>query len=156
MVVYVAAVLAACTLAVLALTRWVVIPWMVVGPSMAPTLQHGDLVLIDLWSYRTRGPRPPEIALLDGPGGLPLVKRVVRGPLPPGRRIGDLVDPTRTREPLFWVEGDNREVSVDSRTFGPVPLARFRGRVVFRYWPPSTAGPIRTRELPRPATLPLR
>jgi signal peptidase I len=133
------------TLAVLALTRWVAIPWVVVGPSMAPTLRHGDRVLIDLWTYGRRAPRIGEVALLEGPGNLPLVKRVVRGPLPPEERIGDLVDPTQTREPLFWVEGDNREVSADSRRFGPVPGHRFRGRVLLRYWPPSAVGSIRTR-----------
>jgi signal peptidase I len=133
------------TLAILALTRWVAIPWVVVGSSMAPTLRHGDRVLIDLWTYRRRPPRAGDMALLDGPGHLPLVKRVVRGPLPPGERIGDLVDPTRLEEPLFWVEGDNREISADSRRFGPVPAHRFRGRVLLRYWPPSAGGAIRSR-----------
>ena len=42
----------------------------------------------------------------------------------------------------FRVLGDNPEASDDSRTFGPVPMHRFRGRVVFRYWPPSRFGPI--------------
>ena len=150
----VGAALAGTAAAVLAVTHWVAIPWMVVGPSMEPALEHGDLVLIDRWSYRARVPRPGEIALLDGPGGLPLVKRVVRGPLPRKERIGDLVDPTRPGEPLFWVEGDNRDLSADSRQFGPVPRGRFRGRVFFRYWPLSSAGPIRTRAVP--ATLPVR
>lgn len=139
----VSAALALATLAILALTRWGAIPWVVLGPSMEPALRHGDRVLIDLWTYRRRPPRVGEVALIEGPGALPLVKRVVRGPLPSSERIGDLVDPTHPREPLFWVEGDNREVSADSRRFGPVPLHRFRGRVLLRYWPPSEAGPIR-------------
>ena len=42
--------LAGCTLLVLAVTRWVAIPWRVLGPSMTPTLGHGDLVVIDLAS----------------------------------------------------------------------------------------------------------
>ena len=141
--------LALATLATLAATRWLAIPWLVVGPSMAPSLRHGDRVLIDLWTYRRRGPLPGEVALIEGPASLPLVKRVIRGPLPPGERVGDLVDPTRPHEPLFWVEGDNRPVSADSRRFGPVPRDRFRGRVVFRYWPPSDAGPIRATTTPR-------
>ena len=149
----VAAVLAGTALAMLGTTRWVAIPWIVVGPSMAPALAHGDRVLIDRWSYRRRDPQPGEVALFEGPAGLPLVKRVIRGPLPRGERIGDLVDPTKPREPLFWVEGDNRALSADSRQFGPVPLGRFRGRVFFRYWPLSSAGPIRTSTS---ATLPLR
>lgn len=145
LVVRVVAALALSTLAILAITRWAAIPWVVLGPSMAPALRHGDRVLIDLWTYRRRAPQVGEVALLRGPGNLPLVKRVVRGPLPPSERVGDLVDPTHPREPLFWVEGDNREVSADSRRFGPVPRHRFRGRVLVRYWPPSEAGPIPRR-----------
>ena len=156
LIVRVATILALSTLGILAITRWVAIPWVVVGPSMAPSLRHGDRVLIDVWTYRRRGPRPGEIALLDGPANLPLVKRVLRGPLPSKERVGDLVDPTRPREPLFWVEGDNRAVSADSRRFGPVPQHRFRGRIFFRYWPPSEAGPIRVSPAPSRATLPLR
>jgi signal peptidase I len=147
--------LAGCTLLVLAVTRWVAIPWRVLGPSMTPTLGHGDLVVIDLWTYRRRGPRVGEVALFAGPRDVPLVKRVLRGPLPVKERVGDLVDPTHPHEPLYWVEGDHREISADSRHFGPVPAGRFRGRVIFRYWPPSEAGPIR-RTAPGRATPPLR
>jgi signal peptidase I len=142
-VVRVAVVLSAVALSVLAATRYLAIPWVVVGPSMEPALRDGDRVVIDLWTYRRRAPRPGEIALFAGPGDLPLVKRVTRGPVPARERVGDLVDPTRPEEPLFWVEGDHRELSADSRRFGPVPADRFRGRVFLRYWPPSRAGAIR-------------
>ena len=113
----------------------------VVGPSMEPALRHGDRVVVDLRVYRRRPPRPGEIALIEGPGGVPLVKRVAAGPLPPGDRIGPLIDPTR-REECFRVLGDNQATSADSRSFGPVPRGRFRGRVVARYWPLSRAGAI--------------
>jgi hypothetical protein len=66
------------------------------------------------------------------------------------------VDPTRTHEPVFWVEGDRGDLSADSRLFGPVPRSRFRGRVLFRYWPLSGAGPIPSKEAPVRETLPLR
>jgi signal peptidase I len=33
------------------------------------------------------------------------------------------------------VMGDNRENSLDSRSFGPVPLSSLEGRVILRYWP---------------------
>ncbi len=36
--------------------------------------------------------------------------------------------------------GDNREVSMDSRTFGAVQKNRIVGRVVFRFWPLSKIG----------------
>ncbi len=35
----------------------------------------------------------------------------------------------------YFVMGDNRPQSLDSRTFGPVPAGRIVGRVVLRYWP---------------------
>lgn len=31
--------------------------------------------------------------------------------------------------------GDNRSVSRDSRTYGPVPLALIKGKVVAKVWP---------------------
>ncbi|MHB1133820.1 MAG: signal peptidase I [Chloroflexota bacterium] len=35
----------------------------------------------------------------------------------------------------YYVLGDNRANSLDSRSFGPVPASRILGRVVLRYWP---------------------
>ncbi len=35
----------------------------------------------------------------------------------------------------LFVMGDHREVSADSRVFGPVPVASVIGRAVLRYWP---------------------
>jgi signal peptidase I len=44
----------------------------------------------------------------------------------------------------LFVMGDHREVSDDSRIFGPIPVSSVIGRVVLRYWPPSAFGPIET------------
>jgi signal peptidase I len=35
----------------------------------------------------------------------------------------------------LFVMGDHRQVSEDSRVFGPVPVASVIGRAVVRYWP---------------------
>ena len=35
----------------------------------------------------------------------------------------------------YFVMGDNREVSLDSRTFGPVPLNSIIGEVLLRFYP---------------------
>ena len=110
-------------------TTYLVIPWTVGGQSMAPTLDSGDRVLVDLWSYRNRAPEVGEIILLEGPGGLMMVKRV-----------DALVGPG---EDKILVSGDNRGISVDSRAFGAVHAEAVQGRVIFRYWPLSASGPIR-------------
>ncbi len=129
--------------AVILATRFVAIPWTVSGRSMEPTLAPGDRVIVDLWSYRRRDPRPGEIALFLGPGDLPLVKRIAgpsgnRNPSSSAIRI-----PARPGESRFLVLGDNPADSADSRQFGPVPAHRFVGRIVWRYWPLRGCGRVR-------------
>lgn len=41
-----------------------------------------------------------------------------------------------------WVEGDNGNVSLDSRSFGAIPLGLVKGRVTHKIWPPSRVGPV--------------
>ncbi|PLW10200.1 hypothetical protein PCANC_25413 [Puccinia coronata f. sp. avenae] len=35
----------------------------------------------------------------------------------------------------LWLEGDNYAVSIDSRTYGPVPIGLVSGKIVARVWP---------------------
>ena len=133
-------VLAGAAALIWAAERWVAVPWSVEGPSMDPTLKDGERVLVDLWSLRHRPPREGEIVLLAGPAGEPLVKRVARPPaegVPPA-----VLPPDSPLEPSYFVLGDNAQASSDSRAFGAVPRHRIRGRVAWRYWPPSRIGPI--------------
>lgn len=126
-----------------AVTRWVAIPWQVGGDSMSPTLEDGDRVLVDLWTLRGRPPRPGEIVLLAGPGEEALVKRVAREPYPGDDPYPAPALPADSPlEPTYPVLGDNAAASSDSRVFGRIPLHRIRGRVAWRYWPPSRLGAI--------------
>jgi signal peptidase I len=136
-------VLACAGVAIWGVTRWVTIPWVVAGPSMEPTLREGDRVLVDLWSFRRRLPRPGDVIVASGPGDEDLVKRIAPEPYP---GIDPYPAPVLAAEsplePTFVVLGDNRAASRDSRTFGRLPRHRIRGRVAWRYWPLSRWGPI--------------
>ncbi|CAM9093871.1 unnamed protein product [Chrysoparadoxa australica] len=37
-----------------------------------------------------------------------------------------------------WLEGDNPKNSIDSRSYGPVPIVMVKGRVLFKIWPSLT------------------
>lgn len=95
----------------------------VAGESMAPAYRGGDWLVADRRAYRRRLPRPGEVVVVRDPDDATrtLVKRV---------RHTDL-------HGRVWLEGDNRDHSRDSRTFGALPAALVAGRVVFRYWPLS-------------------
>lgn len=84
------------------------------GPSMVPTLRHGDQLLV-WWAPRAR---VGDVVVADLPDRGPAVKRVVRAD---GERV--------------WLEGDNPFGSTDSRTLGELPRSVLRGRVLLRIWP---------------------
>ena len=88
----------------------------VTGPSMSPTVRHGDRLLVRRLSDGD-AVRPGGIVLARFPTRpeLLVVKRV-RRPVPGG----------------YWVEGDNPLVADDSRAYGPAVVV---GRVVARLWP---------------------
>jgi signal peptidase I len=47
----------------------------------------------------------------------------------------------------IFVMGDHRQLSEDSRFFGPISTSAVIGRAIFRYWPVSAFGPITTPSL---------
>jgi signal peptidase I len=68
------------------------------------------------------------------------------------RNAGGLAEPTEAGDQTRWVVpqgdlfvmGDHRQVSSDSRVFGPIPVSSVIGRGVVRYWPLSEFGIIAT------------
>ncbi|XP_050213982.1 uncharacterized protein LOC126665278 [Mercurialis annua] len=70
-----------------------------------------------------------------------LIKRIIGLP---GDWIGtpDAYDVVKIPEGHCWVEGDNLVSSMDSRSFGPVPLGLINGRVTHIIWPPQRIGEV--------------
>ncbi|WP_140394472.1 nickel-type superoxide dismutase maturation protease [Streptomyces recifensis] len=93
----------------------------VTGPSMVPTLHHGDRLLL-----RYGAPvRPGQIVVLRHPfqQDLLVVKRAVE-----------------RREGGWWVLGDNPYAGGDSTDYGVVPEELILGRAWLRYRPPAGRG----------------
>jgi signal peptidase I len=113
-------------------------PWRaaVAEESMLPALAPGDWLLLD--PTPTHWPRRGAVVVVREPGsGILAVKRIAAGP-------GDTVRTGPGRRTLAgdeaWLLGDNRDRSVDSRRYGPVPLAALVGRVWLRYAPLDRIG----------------
>jgi signal peptidase I len=54
----------------------------------------------------------------------------------------------------FFVMGDHRQESQDSRDFGPIDKSSIIGRAWLRYWPLSQFGPIKQVPVPTPSPAP--
>lgn len=133
------------------------------GRAMSPTIQHGDRIIVDkLWSNSSRLRRNDVVVFRsNGPDSPLYVMRVVglpgdeielrnerlivngvevndqhgvfNGPLPTHIDIanhGPITIPNET----FFVLGDNRRLSNDSRLLGPIPFSAFYGTACFIYW----------------------
>lgn len=117
-----------------------------VGPSMAPTLNpSGDIILhesITPLKQLQRGdviiavsPEDPTNRVCKRIVGLP--GDVVRND---SKRIFGAQPETKVPRGHVWLQGDNRADSKDSRTYGPLPLACVKGRVVGKVYPFWEAG----------------
>ncbi len=143
-------------LAAIFLSHHVIGSGIVSGESMAPTLAEGDRYLIHRWLMRIRDPVPGDIVVLRDPSIDELaVKRVVAGPgariqIIEGRLIvdghplaeesgnaGKWTGPGFLKSAVyeiapdcFFVMGDNRTNSYDSRHYGAVEKSDIYGYVL--------------------------
>lgn len=122
------------------------------GRSMQPTLnpdtsRWNDIVILDRFSVGTGEPleRGDVVSLRDPTNSSKtIVKRVVAvasdtiRTLPPYPVIETIVP-----EGHIWVEGDEPFRSLDSNTFGPVPLALVDAKIYRIIWPIHRIGPLK-------------
>ena len=157
----------------LLLRTWVVEPRWIPSGSMLPTLQLDDRILVEKLRPRLGQPLPPGTVVVFHPPPVlveagydhrtALIKRVVAGPgdlveVRQGRlwRNEQPVEPDWSDQPLEYsltpftvppdhllVLGDNRNASLDSHLWGPLPRQEVIGTALWRYWPLRRFGPIR-------------
>jgi signal peptidase I len=131
------------------------------GQSMAPTLADQDRLIVNKLAYRIGDPTVGDVVMLDYPvdPSKAFVKRVIAAAgdqvqIVNGKiyRNGAVMDdsfvasdyrshedwgPKVIPEGYFFVMGDHRNNSSDSRVWGYVPKKYIVGRVQFRWWPPN-------------------
>jgi signal peptidase I len=139
------------------------------GPSMEPTFFTDERLIISRMHYLVDEPHAGDIVVFNSLNprevGVRLIKRVIGVP---GDAVGlqggqVIVNGVQLDEPYlleacnlqrcrdqewdlgpdeYFVMGDNRNHSNDSRAFGPVPVSHIVGQVVLRYWPLQASGVI--------------
>jgi signal peptidase I len=142
-------------------------PVRVEGTSMLPRLEDQDRLFINKFVYHfasiERGdvvvfhyPRDPEKSYIKRvialPGdrlrisqgtvllnGMALKENYVPEEFKDSRSYAEIVIPDGT----FFMMGDHRSISSDSREFGPVERSLIYGKAVFVYWPARDAGVVR-------------
>lgn len=142
-------------------------PVRVEGTSMLPQLEDHDRLFINKFVYRLTGiergdvvvfhyPRDPEKSYIKRVIALPGDRlRIDRGQVwLNGRRLRENYVPAEYRdtksmmeivipEDTYFMMGDHRSISSDSREFGPVERSLIYGKAVFVYWPAKDAGVVR-------------
>lgn len=139
------------------------------GSSMIPTLHNGDFLITEKVTYRFGGPNRGDIIVLKNPrdNSQDFIKRIIAIPgdsikveknsvFINGAEVKELYLPTNTLTSAgsflaegvelkagsnqYFVFGDNRSHSSDSREWGGITKEEIVGRAFLRYWPPESVG----------------
>jgi signal peptidase I len=155
-------------LVIILITRhFLILPFIVKGASMEPNFHDNEYLIVDEVTYRFREPVRGEIVVFHPPGneGQYYIKRIIGLPgervelkegkitiynatYPSGVTLPEeyLTEVTGGRDSVtlgegqYYVMGDNRDASLDSRSFGAVPKGNIVGRVWIRGLPLEKAG----------------
>lgn len=152
--------------AVFVVRNFLIQPFLVSGSSMVPNFENGDYILIDELTYRIREPLRGEVVVFKYPKdeSTYFIKRIIGMPgervvvengtfkiynqenpaglvlsedyLPAGLLTSGASDVV-LGEDEYYVMGDNRQLSYDSRVWGKVPKKDIVGIARLRLWPPS-------------------
>ena len=150
-------------LIVLPLRYFLFQPFFVNGQSMEPNFSQNDYLIIDEMSYRLGDPERGDIVVFKYPEdpSKRFIKRVIGLPgetvdvsngqvIINGKDGSKVLDETgylpynvfttgnvkiSMREDEYFVMGDNRAVSFDSRSWGILPRKNIIGKVFLRAWP---------------------
>ena len=145
-------------------------PFFVKGQSMEPNFHNGDYLIIDELSYRFSAPERGEVIVFNYPNNPSqrYIKRIIGLPeetikiedkkvnilnndyefiLNESMYLSEFVQTpgnitVSLGENEYFVLGDNRDASFDSRKWGVLPEKDIIGRVIFRAWPASALAKI--------------
>ena len=133
------------------------------GESMTPTLEDHDRLIVNKLVYRWTDPKVGDVVMHYWPEdpSKSFVKRIVAAEgdtirsdagkvyrnevlmddsfIPPQYRMQDTWGPIVVRRGYYFVLGDHRNNSLDSRAWGEVPKKYIIGKIQLRWWPLNQA-----------------
>lgn len=148
---------------VVPIRTYVAQPFIVSGPSMNPTFVSGEYLIVDQITYRFREPQRGDVIIFKYPLNTKtyFIKRIVGLP---GETLsvrkgvveidGVVVEDPNAKQPIptgdnfditlgeteYFVMGDNRAESSDSRIWGPLEKKYIVGRPILSLFPLSKIG----------------